>query len=42
MAMVAAKELGASKVELAKYATSYDTQGSKDAIVGYCSMTMQK
>jgi AmmeMemoRadiSam system protein B len=42
MAMVAAKELGASKVELAKYATSYNTQGSKDAIVGYCSMTMQK
>lgn len=42
IAIVAAKEFGASKVELAKYATSYDTQGSTDAIVGYCSMTMQK
>jgi hypothetical protein len=42
MTIVAAKELGASKVELAKYATSYDTQGSTDAIVGYCSVTMQK
>jgi hypothetical protein len=40
--IVAAKELGASKAELAKYATSYDTQGSTDAIVGYCSITMQK
>jgi AmmeMemoRadiSam system protein B len=40
--IVAAKELGASRVELAKYATSYDTQGSVDAIVGYCSMTIQK
>jgi hypothetical protein len=40
--IVAAKELGVSKAELAKYATSYDTQGSTDAIVGYCSMTMQK
>lgn len=42
MTIVAAKELGVSKVDLAKYATSYDTQGSTDAIVGYCSMTMQK
>lgn len=42
VAMVAAKESGASKAELVKYATSYDTQGSKDAIVGYCSMLMQR
>jgi hypothetical protein len=40
--IVAAKELGVTKAEVAKYATSYDTQGSTDAIVGYCSMTMQK
>jgi AmmeMemoRadiSam system protein B len=42
IAMVAAKESGASRVELLKYATSYDTQGSEDAIVGYCSILMQK
>jgi AmmeMemoRadiSam system protein B len=42
VAMVAAKESGAPKAELVKYATSYDTQGSKDAIVGYCSMLMQR
>jgi AmmeMemoRadiSam system protein B len=41
-AIVAAKELGVSKAELVKYATSYDTQGSTDAIVGYCSMLMRK
>jgi hypothetical protein len=40
--MVAARESGASGVELVKYATSYDTQGSRDAIVGYCSMLMRK
>lgn len=42
VAMVAARESGTSKVELVKYATSYDTQGSRDAIVGYCSMLMRK
>jgi len=41
-AIVAAKELGVSRGDLVKYATSYDTQGSKDAIVGYCSMLMRK
>lgn len=41
-AIVAAKELGVSRGELVKYATSYDTQGSADAIVGYCSMLMGK
>lgn len=41
-AMVAARESGISKVELVKYATSYDTQGSRDAIVGYCSMLMRR
>ncbi|WXG45619.1 MAG: AmmeMemoRadiSam system protein B [Candidatus Atabeyarchaeum deiterrae] len=41
-AIVAAKAFGVSKAELVKYATSYDTQGSRDAIVGYCAMLMQK
>jgi AmmeMemoRadiSam system protein B len=41
-AIVVAKELGVSKAEVIKYATSYDTQGSADAIVGYCSMLMRK
>jgi hypothetical protein len=40
--IVAAKALGASAGELIKYATSYDTQGSADAVVGYCSMLMRK
>jgi AmmeMemoRadiSam system protein B len=40
--IVAAKALGASAGQLVKYATSYDTQGSVDAVVGYCSMLMRK
>ncbi|MHA1333460.1 MAG: AmmeMemoRadiSam system protein B [Candidatus Odinarchaeia archaeon] len=32
--------MGASKVKVLKYATSYDTQGSRDAIVGYLSATV--
>lgn len=42
VAITAAKQLGVSKAELVKYATSYDTQGSRDAIVGYCSMLLQR
>jgi AmmeMemoRadiSam system protein B len=33
--ITAAKELGAKKAKLLKYATSYGTGGSKEAIVGY-------
>jgi len=36
--MVAVKNLGAKGGKLLKYATSYDTQGSKDVIVGYGSI----
>jgi hypothetical protein len=42
IAIVAARESGIRKAELLKYATSYDTQGSRDAVVGYCSMLMQR
>jgi AmmeMemoRadiSam system protein B len=42
VAMVVASESGISEAELVKYATSYDTQGSTDAIVGYCSMLMRR
>ena len=35
--MMAAKKLGARKVELLKYANSGDTAGSKDQVVGYLS-----
>jgi len=33
----AARKLGASKIEIAKYANSGDTAGSKDEVVGYVS-----
>lgn len=36
--MVAVKNLGAKRGKLLKYATSFDTQGSKDMIVGYGSI----
>ncbi len=35
--IAAAKKLGASKIEIAKYANSGDTAGSKDEVVGYVS-----
>ena len=40
--LVAAKEMGASRGELLKYATSYDVQGSRDLIVGYASILIEK
>jgi MEMO1 family protein len=36
--MVAVKELGASKAELLRYATSGDTTGDKSSVVGYASI----
>ncbi|WXG41506.1 MAG: AmmeMemoRadiSam system protein B [Candidatus Freyarchaeum deiterrae] len=41
-AIVAAKELGATKGMKLQYATSYDIRGSSDAIVGYLSAVMTK
>lgn len=38
--MVAAKKLGARKVEVLKYANSGDTAGSKDQVVGYLAAAM--
>jgi hypothetical protein len=40
--LVATKELGAKNVKLLKYATSYDTQKSADAIVGYGAVIVTK
>lgn len=40
MAMIAAKELGASKGEVLKYATSGDITGDKGSVVGYASIRM--
>jgi AmmeMemoRadiSam system protein B len=40
--IIAAKGLGARGGKLLKYATSYDTQGSTDAIVGYGSIIITK
>jgi AmmeMemoRadiSam system protein B len=37
-AIVAAKELGAKKAELLKYATSGDVTGEMDSVVGYASV----
>jgi len=39
-AMVAAKELGAKKGELLKYATSGDITGDKSSVVGYASIAL--
>ena len=36
--LTAAKELGASKAELVKYATSADTSGDRSAVVGYAGI----
>jgi AmmeMemoRadiSam system protein B/AmmeMemoRadiSam system protein A len=35
--MVAAKELGANKIEILKYANSGDTSGNRNSVVGYLS-----
>jgi len=40
--ILAARELGAKGGRLLKYATSYDVQGSTDAIVGYAAMELGK
>jgi AmmeMemoRadiSam system protein B len=40
--IIAAKALGATKGRTLKYATSYDVRGSKDAIVGYLSASIEK
>jgi len=40
--IIAAKNMGASRGELLKYATSYDVQGSTDVIVGYASIVIEK
>lgn len=36
--MIASKRLGADKAKLLKYATSYETGGDKDSVVGYASI----
>lgn len=40
--IIATKELGAKKGKLLKYATSYDTQGSTDVIVGYGAIVITR
>ena len=40
--IIAAKKMGASGGRLLKYATSYDVQGSSEAIVGYASIVIEK
>lgn len=40
--MIAARKLGADKIEVLKYANSGDTAGSKDNVVGYLSAVMIK
>ncbi len=40
--MIVAKKLGARKVDILKYATSGDTAGGKDQVVGYLSAAISK
>ena len=40
--ILAAKNLGAKGGRLLKYTTSYDVQGSTDAIVGYAALELSK
>ncbi|MFW9830330.1 MAG: AmmeMemoRadiSam system protein B [Candidatus Thorarchaeota archaeon] len=40
--IAAAKDLGAHKGKLLKYATSYDIRGSSEAIVGYATLSFQR
>jgi AmmeMemoRadiSam system protein B len=40
--LAAARQLGAKKGELLKYATSYDIRGGTDAVVGYAAMTVTR
>jgi len=38
--LTAAKDLGASRAELVRYATSADTSGDRSAVVGYAGMVI--
>jgi len=38
--LVAAKELGAQRAELVKYATSADVSGDRSAVVGYAGIVI--
>ena len=38
--LTAAKELGAKRAELVKYATSADSGGDRDAVVGYAGIVI--
>ena len=38
--LVAAKELGAQRAELVKYATSADVSGDRSAVVGYAGIVV--
>ncbi|MFZ0960828.1 MAG: AmmeMemoRadiSam system protein B [Terriglobia bacterium] len=38
--LTAAKDLGATRAELVRYATSADTSGDRDAVVGYAGMVI--
>ncbi len=40
--LLTVKKLGATRSKLLKYATSFDIQPNEDAIVGYCSIILQK
>ena len=38
--LTAAKDLGATRAELVRYATSADTSGDRSAVVGYAGMVI--
>jgi hypothetical protein len=38
--LTAAKDLGASRAELVRYATSADTSGDRSAVVGYAGIVV--
>jgi AmmeMemoRadiSam system protein B len=40
-AMIAARELGATQAELARYATSGDVSGDREEVVGYAGVIIQ-
>jgi len=40
VAVAAAKEMGAKKTELLKYATSGDISGNMESVVGYASIVI--
>jgi AmmeMemoRadiSam system protein B len=39
--LVAARDLGASKAQLVRYATSGDINGERDRVVGYAGITIR-